>query len=1121
MKKNVLFTFLSLMLFSVIACSDKKNEEQVKIENKISIVTEDNESNVISNSTEVYVKEKVATISKNEVAAVVKSSVSPETEDLRKKHEAFLINSPFKSTINLSKGDRKNLGITPNKYYESEWELTMDPSTGKPTPQNIAIVRKQLEDVRLEALASGRSPGDASDNAWVERGPTNVGGRTRAIMFDPNDATNETVFAGGVSGGLWKNTNISNALASWTRVSIPENLAVSCISVDPNNSNTFYVGTGESYVGGDVNGDGVWKSTDGGTTWSNIFGGISGPTTFESASTVTINSPAGIAGNYACYPTNPANFGSAITTPITQNIVLVNDGTPDLTDACTAPTNGAALSGKIALIRRGSCTFVSKVKFAQDAGAVGVIMMNNVGGTPIPMGGTDITITIPSIMLSQADGNILEAAVNAGTVNGTLNPTAAGGFTGNLVPGQQHINDIKVRNNGGTSEIYVAAGDSYYGDANATTYLGGPSFGLYKSINGGSTWTEVNLPLTAGNNKHCPNDIAIGLGGKIWVSTTRSTVYGDGGGIIFSSTDGTNFTQNYAVDRGTRTQIAVSKTVANKVYLLSQLTQIDSNNPGVEIAIISTTDGFSTINSVVLPVDVENSTRTSTYGFTGAQAFYNLLLEVDPSNDQVVYVGGIDLFKSTNGGASWSQLSHWYGGFGLPDVHSDQHAIAFGNGATNKVLFGNDGGVFYSSTTGTNASSRNRGFNVTQFYSVGVAPTGATGGNLSGDYFAAGAQDNGTQYFAGVGAGTNQSVQSQGGDGAYTMFDQGADKYYISNYVYNDNINYRTTAGATRSINNESGSNGAFIAPMTLDSNLDMLYSDYSTSAGVYQIRRYTNLKSGTVTKTILTNALLASSPTALTVSKYTTTSTVLLTGLRNGKLLKVTGANSGFPAPVWTDITGSGFVGSISDVEYGQSESEIFVTMHNYNVISVWYTSNGGTTWVNKEGNLPDLPVKCILQNPLNTNEVIVGTELGVWHTNTFNNASPTWYQSYNGMSNVKVVDMDLRNDNTVFAATYGRGVFSGAFTNAVLSSDSFANNKGVKVYPNPSNGVINLNIANFSGNLNIQLFDINGREVYKSNVSNFSIEKSINISQLQSGIYILKLEGEQLSYSEKIILK
>jgi hypothetical protein len=1128
MKKNVLFTFLSILFFSVIGCSDKKNEEQIKTENKTSIVEDVNESNLNSKSTHVSVKENEAVAAKKivESATMTKSNVSPEIVSLRKEHEKFLKNSPFKKALSLSKNERKSLGITPNKYYENEWELTMDPSTGKPNPQNIAIVRKQLEDERSRLIASGRTPGDASDNQWVERGPTDVGGRTRAIMFDPNDATHETVFAGGVSGGLWKNTNISNSNSTWTRVNIPENLAVSCITSDPANSNIFYVGTGESYVGGDVNGDGVWKSTDGGATWSNIFGGISGPTTFQSASTITVNSPAGIAGDYPDYPTNPVNFGSAITTPITQDLVLVVDNTAPTSDGCETITNAAALNGKIALIRRGSCTFVAKVKAAQDAGAVAVVMMNNTGGTPIPMGGTDATITIPSVMISQSDGDLIEAALGSG-VNVTLNPTVVGGFTGNLVPGQQHINDVMVRDNLGTSEIYVAAGDTYYSAANAATYLGGPAFGLYKSVDGGTSWTEVNLPLTSGGNKHCPNDIEIGSDGKIWVSTTRSVVYGDGGGQVFSSTDGTTFTLKHSVvgytsgnngtgGEGARVEIEISETNPNTIYVLSELNGVTPGPTSIEIEVKleKTTNGFLTAPAT-LALPAGNETRETTYGFTGQQAFYDLMIESDPTNDNILYVGGIDLYRSANGGSTWATISNW-----TTNVHSDQHAMAFKPGSSNTGIFGNDGGVYFTSSlsTANSATSRNKGFNVTQFYSVGVAPTGATGGNLSGDYFAAGAQDNGTQYFAGVGAGANLSVRSQGGDGAYTLFDQGADKYYISNYVYNGSINYRTTSGTTRSINNESASNGAFIAPMALDSNLDILYSDYSNSTPTYQIRRYTNLKFGTVGKTILTNALLTASPTALTVSPFTAASTKLFVGTRNGKLLRVTNANA---VATWTDITGPAFVGSISDVEFGQSENEIFVTMHNYNVVSVWYTSNGGSTWQNKEGNLPDLPVKCILQNPLNTNEVIVGTELGVWYTNTFNTASPIWNQSYNGMSNVKVVDMDLRNDNTVFAATYGRGIFSGTFTSTVLSSGDFTNNKGVKVYPNPSNGVINLNIADFSGNLNIQLFDINGREVYKSNVSDFSIEKSINISQFQSGIYILKLEGENLSYSEKIILK
>lgn len=421
------------------------------------------------------------------------SKVKPDkaTKALRKKHAKNLASSPFKEVTKLTKKERKALGIPPNKYYESEWELTMNPEIGRPNPENLEGIKKNLKQQREAALLSGRTPGDGSDNNWIERGPNNVGGRVRAIMFDPNDPTYKTVFAGGVSGGLWKNSDIT-ANTLWTRVNIPDNLSISTITYDPNNTNVFYVGTGESYVAGDVNGSGVWKSADGGLTWSKVFGGISGATTFQSAASLTINSPAGIAGNYSCYPTTA--FGTAVSTPITENVVLVIDDVAPTSDGCENITNAAALNGKIALIRRGTCNFVIKVKSAQDAGAIAVIMMNNIDGTPVAMGGDDTTITIPSIMISKADGDLLEAQLGSGPVSATLNPVVAGAFTGNLVPGQQHINDIKVRNNGGVSEIYVAAGDTFYSAANQATYMGGPAFGLYKSIDGGLNWIEVNLP---------------------------------------------------------------------------------------------------------------------------------------------------------------------------------------------------------------------------------------------------------------------------------------------------------------------------------------------------------------------------------------------------------------------------------------------------------------------------------------------------------------------------------------------------------------------------------------------------------------------------------------------------
>src|SRR5690606_11366423 len=143
-------------------------------------------------------------------------------------------------------------------------------------------------------------------------------------------------------------------------------------------------------------------------------------------------------------------------------------------------------------------------------------------------------------------------------------------LTAMVVTGGQHSNDAKVRNNNGVSEIYGAAADAVYSSSNASTIMGGLTYGFYKSVDGGANWVEINLPLTAEGHKHSPNDIEIGPNGKIWLSTTNSYLYGDGGGVVFSSTDGNTFTQAYSINGAARTQIAVSATTPDKVYVLAE-----------------------------------------------------------------------------------------------------------------------------------------------------------------------------------------------------------------------------------------------------------------------------------------------------------------------------------------------------------------------------------------------------------------------------------------------------------------------------------------------------------------------------------------------------------------------
>jgi hypothetical protein len=132
---------------------------------------------------------------------------------------------------------------------------------------------------------------------------------------------------------------------------------------------------------------------------------------------LTVNSPASIAGSYAA---GAAQFGPALTAPgLTGNVVLGDDGTGSTSDACEPLVNGSAVSGNIALVDRGTCAFTIKVKNAQNAGAVGVIVADNAPGPAAGMSGVDPTIIIPSLRVTLDTGNLIKGQLGGG-VNATL-----------------------------------------------------------------------------------------------------------------------------------------------------------------------------------------------------------------------------------------------------------------------------------------------------------------------------------------------------------------------------------------------------------------------------------------------------------------------------------------------------------------------------------------------------------------------------------------------------------------------------------------------------------------------------------------------------------------------------
>lgn len=535
--------------------------------------------------------------------------------------------------------------------------------------------------------------------------------------------------------------------------------------------------------------------------------------------------------------------------------------------------------------------------------------------------------------------------------------------------------------------------------------------GLQRSTNGGTSFTKVlgsGMGITGATSNFC-YDVEIAANGDMYSSLNGSIHKSTDGGITFGSALSTPISMS-------RIELACAPNDANYIYAVVEL------NSAVE-GILRSIDGGTTWTSRNEPADADGGIPAT--DFSRTQAWYDLAIAVDPNNKDVLYVGGIDLFKSTDGANTWAQISHWYGGFGFQNVHADQHNIFFAPGNSSIMYFVNDGGI-YQTTNGTDAiptiSNKGTNYVTAQFYGCAMHPTAQTA------HYLAGSQDNGSHRFT-----TNtlqNTVEVTGGDGAYCNIDQNEPQYQFTQYVRNNY--YRSIDGGASFTEVNHGNSGRFINPTDYDDVNNKLYAARSNN----QYLRWDNPQTGN-TFTIVNVAFGNNQVSAVKVSPNTNNRVFF--GLGNGDLFIADNAHTA--TPTLTNISTGLPTAYLSCVEVENgNDNHIVVTYSNFGINSIWETTNGGTTWTSVEGNLPDMPVRWALFNPNNSDQMVIATELGVWSTDNLNGGSTVWGASNSGLANVRVDQLQLRtSDKYMIASTHGRGLYgSDYFTDPLALFDA-----------------------------------------------------------------------------------
>lgn len=513
------------------------------------------------------------------------------------------------------------------------------------------------------------------------------------------------------------------------------------------------------------------------------------------------------------------------------------------------------------------------------------------------------------------------------------------------------------------------------------TIIAATNNGVFKTTNGGASWSTQLTSVSFIDMEYKPADF--------------STLYGSNtnGDIYVSTNGGSTWTKTFDETGAQRIELAVTANNASVVYAVAA-----GSDAGLYGVYKSTNSGTSF--SKVLDGSTKNLLGWNADGNdSGGQGWYDLSLATSPTDENVVLVGGINTWRSTDGGTNWSIVNHWYGA-AVQAVHADKHML---NYRSNGDLFEcNDGGVYISSDDGTGWVDKTNGMIISQMYKLGVSAT------VSGEVIT-GLQDNGTKLVSG---GTWYDVK--GGDGMECLIDYTDVNTQYGTYVRGQISRTTDHWDTNTDIEPAGAGSGAWVTPYIIDPvDHNTIYAGYSNVwKTTDQGNSWTEISDMSTSDKIRSMAIAPSNTSVLYVAD------------RSNIWKTINGGTS------WTNITGALVgTGSITYIAVKDNdENTLWVSLSGYNSNAVFESTDAGSNWSNISTGLPELPAYSIVQNKQSTGAVqlYVGTELGVY----FKNGTDNWIEFNTGLPNVKIGELeiyydDVPNNSKLYAATYGRGLW------------------------------------------------------------------------------------------------